>query len=69
MSEKFVFPIEAYRQGMDDERERITALLEELVSRMSALNKNTGYGAHSANMSIRIKALNLAIEQIKGENK
>ena len=67
MSEKYVFPIEAYRQGMDDERERIVTLLEDLIFRMSTLNNNNGYGAHSAYMSIRIKALTLAIEQIKGE--
>ena len=29
MSKEFVFPIEAYRQGMNDERERIVKLLED----------------------------------------
>lgn len=28
MSEKYVFPIEAYKQGADEERERIIKLLE-----------------------------------------
>ena len=29
MSEKYVFPIEAYKQGADEERERIIKLLED----------------------------------------
>jgi len=29
MAEEFVFPIEAYRQGMNDERKRIVKLLED----------------------------------------
>lgn len=48
------------------ERLRIIQLLEDLVTQMSTY-KNTGYGAHSANMGARMAVLNVAIERIKGE--
>lgn len=35
MSEKFVFPIEAYKQGVDDERDRIIKLLEDRLQDMA----------------------------------
>jgi uncharacterized protein YlaN (UPF0358 family) len=35
MSEKFIFPIEAYRRGMNDERDRIVKLLEDRLQEMT----------------------------------
>ena len=35
MSEKFIFPIEAYRQGINDERDRIVKLLEDRLQEMT----------------------------------
>jgi hypothetical protein len=35
LTEKFVFPIEAYKQGVDEERERIVKMLEDRLAEMT----------------------------------
>lgn len=65
MSEKYVFPIEAYKQGMDDERERIITLLEDLKTQV----ENTSGKDWQGKMAMRAIILGVIIDRIKGENK
>ena len=61
MSEKFVFPIEAYKQGIDDERGRILAWIEENRSGIEFEPGEVIYRDHFNSNSL--------IAFIKGENK
>lgn len=56
MTEQHVFPIEAYRQGMDDERDRILELLSHLHDEYT---DDYGYTMESM-------AISTAIDRIKG---
>lgn len=60
-----MFPIEAYRQGMDDERERIITLLEDLKTQVENISGKDWQGK----MAMRAIILGLVIDRIKGENK
>jgi hypothetical protein len=59
MSEKYVFPIEAYKQGVDEERERIIQLLSHLHDEYT---DDYGYTMESMVVSN-------AIDRIKGINR
>jgi len=59
MSEKYTFPIEAYKQGIEDERERIVILLSHLHDEYT---DDYGYTMESM-------AISNAIDRIKGITK